>query len=301
MKTTLSGARKFLSNVHVINLDRSADRLAEMTAGLGRYGINFTRFPAVDGSALSDEEIIAETTMSCRTVLCSKSMIGIGMSHRRLWEIIAKSRDQWHLVLEDDAIVSDQTIAYLYALSQVSLPEEAFIFLSRPDGIFSPVNFDTDDDTVLGSGGLLKRLVFCWCTTGYLITPAMARKLLDAVPKVNFHIDAVAAIYAKPHCYASSVRAINTYHDPLGSTNLSGHGAVMPVADHVLGLFGLDELRCLFQGTRIAILMKYHITDYHLFLAALIVCNYLWLRSAGLAMYVLLEVLVFIMLQASSS
>jgi glycosyl transferase, family 25 len=93
----------------VINLDRSSDRLAHMTAEFSRVGMSFERFPAVDGTALPE---------SVKSFFCDASgaivsplrpgEIGCYASHLTLWQrVAAGSFGDVILVCEDDMVLPD--------------------------------------------------------------------------------------------------------------------------------------------------------------------------------------------------
>ena len=92
--------------IFVINLDRSPQRLADMTQQLGAFDLPFMRIAAFDGNSLSDEEIAqaAPPDLVAKTYhrQLGRGEVGCGLSHRAAWqEIIAQDLD-FAIVLEDD-------------------------------------------------------------------------------------------------------------------------------------------------------------------------------------------------------
>lgn len=83
----------------VINLDRSPDRLAHVTAEFAKIGISFDRVPAVD--ALHQPEF-AQTSpgLTATEVACL-------MSHKVCWKIIADGDDAFGAIFEDDVLLSE--------------------------------------------------------------------------------------------------------------------------------------------------------------------------------------------------
>ncbi len=90
----------------VINLDRSADRLASISSQLERVGMSFERVAAFDGKALSDEfvqehspkRVVSKTyhrALSNAEVACS-------LSHQKAWRKIIDDDLDFAIVLEDD-------------------------------------------------------------------------------------------------------------------------------------------------------------------------------------------------------
>jgi len=92
--------------VYVINLESAHERLAFMTKQLGEAGVAFERFPAVDGRALSEEELrqlgapLLQRLFMGRKLLSGE--IGCALSHMRIWEKIIKEGDELACILEDD-------------------------------------------------------------------------------------------------------------------------------------------------------------------------------------------------------
>ena len=88
--------------VNVINLDRSADRLAEFMAVNGHLAIS--RFPAVDGEQLDISSLI-DRGIFTQPVLeyYSLGAVGCAMSHVALWDLAIESGQNVTLA-EDDAI-----------------------------------------------------------------------------------------------------------------------------------------------------------------------------------------------------
>jgi GR25 family glycosyltransferase involved in LPS biosynthesis len=60
------------------------------------------RFPAVDGSKLTQEELNNSTTNVCN-MFCTRSLIGCAMSHISVWKKAYEAGNNTILVLEDDA------------------------------------------------------------------------------------------------------------------------------------------------------------------------------------------------------
>jgi len=89
---------------YFINLDRSPDRLAYMTGVLEELGIDGERVAAVDGKALSEDEIAAVYRFRPGTQYLDPGSIACSLSHRKVWERIVAADDDYALVLEDDVI-----------------------------------------------------------------------------------------------------------------------------------------------------------------------------------------------------
>ncbi|MBZ9887057.1 glycosyltransferase family 25 protein [Mesorhizobium sp. BR1-1-3] len=83
----------------VINLDRSPDRLAHVTAEFAKVGVSFDRVPAVD--ALRRPEFAATSPSLTPTEAACL------MSHKVCWTIIADGEDAFGAIFEDDVLLSE--------------------------------------------------------------------------------------------------------------------------------------------------------------------------------------------------
>lgn len=91
----------------LINLDRNADRLADVSQRLAERGISFERFPAVDGRALTPEER-RRVYAPVRTALVRgwgllPGELGCALSHLGICKKMLADGLDFACVLEDDA------------------------------------------------------------------------------------------------------------------------------------------------------------------------------------------------------
>lgn len=78
----------------VINLDRSTDRLAHVTAEFAKIGIHFDRAAAFEADAVNPEWQLTRQEVACF------------QSHRQCWQIIADGTDPYGAIFEDDVVFS---------------------------------------------------------------------------------------------------------------------------------------------------------------------------------------------------
>lgn len=183
---------------YVINLDRSVDRMRRMDEQLRSHGVEYRRWPAVDGSRLTRAEMREHATPFCQT-FCTASTLGCALSHIRLWRHILDSGHELALVLEDDArLVPEFNEGLRGALGDV--PEDVDVLLL---GCF----LLCDKDRNYPIGHALTRMVFkkgrddrrTWGsvfvpelfggTHAYVVSRKGCEKLLRLFPKANYHID----------------------------------------------------------------------------------------------------------------
>ncbi|MFL3646689.1 MAG: glycosyltransferase family 25 protein [Cellvibrionales bacterium] len=168
-----------MMHVFVINLDRSAGRLANMSAHLQRLGLNFTRISAVDGSALTTSQRTLEYSpdknrKTYRRAL-SNGEIGCYLSHRACWQRIVDDHLDVALVLEDDAVLHEHLPGLLTTIEQLSSPWD-LIKLCDPQKnkkahSWRPLNqnFQLSEYKKLPSGAI-----------GYAVSSHGAAKLVEA-------------------------------------------------------------------------------------------------------------------------
>ncbi len=134
---------------YVINLDRSPDRLALMTARLQAMGMPFERVCGVDGMTLSEAEFQSATRVNRFYKPMRRGEVGCYMGHNAAKRRFLESDKEYALILEDDAVFSDdfvQVIAKALALRntlsnplahwdvlKLMWPKKRFIELARID------------------------------------------------------------------------------------------------------------------------------------------------------------------------
>ena len=103
------GMKKF--KIFVINLNESTERLERLKFEFERIGLDFERLPAVDGRALSDDQILEhyspELNRKKYFVPLSKPEIGVYLSHLTACEKIISENIDFGIILEDDIVLKD--------------------------------------------------------------------------------------------------------------------------------------------------------------------------------------------------
>lgn len=173
--------------IYLINLDRSPERLARMQSILRSMGLEFTRFPAVDGSLLTEEELSAKVRLVDGRPHLSLGEIGCTLSHIECLELIAEGPDNYAVIAEDD----------------VHLCSDAYRFLKNsswiPAGV-GVVKLETVlKNTFLGrstfcgvSGYELRPLLSTHHGSGlYVVSKAAARKIVDLSNNLDLAIDEI--------------------------------------------------------------------------------------------------------------
>jgi glycosyl transferase, family 25 len=107
--------------IYVINLDRSPERLENITSQLGRQGLHFRRIVAVDAAELTEQTIqqVFDSARARRAyfVPMHGGEIACFLSHRRVWQTFVDETDApFCVVLEDDAGLDDDFASVVQAV-----------------------------------------------------------------------------------------------------------------------------------------------------------------------------------------
>ncbi|MFA6155502.1 glycosyltransferase family 25 protein [Mesorhizobium sp.] len=168
----------------VINLDRSPDRLAHVTAEFSRIGIPFVRVAATDARELPD--LMLEPNHSMNGVRrLSRSEIACTHSHRACWSIIAQDDAPYGAIFEDDIVFSARAGAVLAETGWI--PADADVV--KLETFFSKIMVHRKRRAV-GNGFSAFRLHKRHMgTAGYILSRQAARDLLEATVQATAPAD----------------------------------------------------------------------------------------------------------------
>ena len=101
-----------IDHIFIINLKRDVDRKIRMEEQLKKHDLqNYTFFEAIDGQnedlSKYDFKVIPEWYDPTHKKIMTKGEIGCALSHYKIWEKIAVGDFENVLILEDDALLSD--------------------------------------------------------------------------------------------------------------------------------------------------------------------------------------------------
>lgn len=170
---------------HLINLDRSPDRLERMRALLSAAGVEFERQPAVDGKLLSAGEQAGVFVPTSRRSPLSAGEIACFLSHRLCWQSIAGGADSHGCVLEDDLHVSPSLARFANASGWI--PADAdLVKLETWRGRVWLDRAATD----AGGGFALRRLRSVhWGGGAYVVSKTAAQRLLGQTRRFSEPVD----------------------------------------------------------------------------------------------------------------
>ncbi|MBU6475281.1 MAG: glycosyltransferase family 25 protein [Alphaproteobacteria bacterium] len=119
--------------VFVINLERSADRRAEMAALLDPLHIGYTFFTAVDGRAL-DLDALPDYDRTRRRLFFGRDLsqgeVGCLLSHRAVFRHMVENNIPHAVVLEDDVTVAADFAAVIRDLAAAPVAWDVVRFLA---------------------------------------------------------------------------------------------------------------------------------------------------------------------------
>jgi glycosyl transferase, family 25 len=98
------------TDILVINLDRSPERLHFQEEQFRRLGLTFVRIPGFDGALLADETYQRYAYKWERPI--GRSEVGCLLSHHACWQHVITA-DRNTLILEDDVIIAKEIGAFL--------------------------------------------------------------------------------------------------------------------------------------------------------------------------------------------
>lgn len=175
----------------LVNLDRSAERLAEATAELKRVGIDFERVSAVDGSKLSAAELKENVsrfhTYRCMGRRLRLAEIGCSMSNLKVHRTaLAQGLPRW-AVFEDDVVIDAE--AWRQAVDTIEATDDPNVpivwLLNDGHGVDDP-----GKPAVVRLLGNQHGVMKTWGTLGYVVNAAAARRILQLAWPVHQCADA---------------------------------------------------------------------------------------------------------------
>lgn len=183
-----------LSNCHVINLDKSVDRLNWFRQTNNLSGINIKRFSAYDGSTL-DRSRLVEIGLIKHSDGYTNGALGCALSHIQLWKLCVEC-DRTITIFEDDVVIHPNFVSASLSTANVLTGKWDLIawgYNNNPQfmwidfgtswmkcipytKVYSGADIEAFRSSSITPGWVRARHFFG--TQGYSITPNTARKLL---------------------------------------------------------------------------------------------------------------------------
>lgn len=160
----------------LVNLDRNTERLAWMQEQLGKLGIAYERFPAVDGRALSKEErqrvYSPARAWLANGHLLQPGELGCALSHLGIYRRLVDENIPYALLLEDDCTFDDDFMDSLRLAERSIKAQRRQVLLLSGHGLTQVEKKSRRGVVAIESGA---------CTDAYLIT----REAAAAILKMN--------------------------------------------------------------------------------------------------------------------
>ena len=173
---------------YVINLDRSPQRLSNISEQCNHHNIDFVRISAFDGSALNLEKLADDT--ACRYEIgrtIQQGEVGCFLSHKKALDEFLSTEAEFAIILEDDAILSNNFSNSINDIcSFISMNQQLNVFavnLGASDYKYSTPIKKYDYTT------LLRAHRFPILTTGILWTRYGAKVVSEDEHKVRYPYD----------------------------------------------------------------------------------------------------------------
>lgn len=179
-----------ITEVFVINMNESKDRLLKFDLNMKKNNIKYKRWNASNGKLLSNADLIKYSGNLCRNIMCTDGMIGCFLSHKLLWNHIQDTyKEGWFLIFEDDAHITSDFLINLKAIFEDDMVnwDEKY---RRPEMI----NMASD---IIGYKITphLYSVPIMNTTRCYLVNMKGVNKLIKQMNKIHHHIDMSLTFY----------------------------------------------------------------------------------------------------------
>ncbi len=163
----------------LVNLDRSANRLAHMRKCLSALNLSYERVRAVDGAELSEDELArafdAKRSLAANRAPMTLGQIGCALSHDSIYRRMQTEGLDSALVIEDDIDFSPtfpRALEHVRSRMDISRPQ-VFLF----SNLRNPCSFEISGDAQ--SFEIVKQKSMA-CTDAYVITLPAANLIYRA-------------------------------------------------------------------------------------------------------------------------
>jgi glycosyl transferase family 25 len=275
-----------LDNIWVINLNKSTNRLKNITDNLNGLGLSFNRFSAIYGKELTNDEINENTNYLCRKLLCNHGIVGCAMSHRKLWQqLIDDNNATSYLILEDDVILNQTSVDLIKKLDDLQVSENIDIIslYGKLSLKHKPIHYI--DDITVGTE------LFPITTTAYMITKSGAQKMLSSINKITYHIDIEMAI--KTYFNGIKYYVTNPYIVDTVAQDTTLVTYKETILLKLIKYFN-NKLPIDLSSPSLVINMKYEITQILIIYLLLFYLNYKYIKSSLLFVFLIFEILMII-------
>jgi GR25 family glycosyltransferase involved in LPS biosynthesis len=181
----------YFEKVFVINMDTDTKRLESVTNELNKINTKFIRTPGI----IADKGLRSQEGTFWGKYFNPSSAFGISQAHHKIWKTVVEKNYSSVLCLEDDINFVDN-ISDIIPKAMKELPDDWDILylgcitccdmdnISIYEKIIEYINPTLKNySTYLNTGGIF------FGTEAYAISNKGARKLLEQIGKINWHVD----------------------------------------------------------------------------------------------------------------
>lgn len=167
--------------IYYINLDKSVERKEFIKKQFENINESITRISAVNGKDIN-KEIIKEAGDNQSLIMSmykpSAGQVGCFLSHRNAWDMIRNQEEDFAVLLEDDALISEYFFTDLPNILR-DISTDDFVDISGLKGKIKTNHTEL----------LVKYIIPPHCTLGQIIGKNAASKLYDNIPHYWTAID----------------------------------------------------------------------------------------------------------------
>lgn len=282
-----------LDNIYVINLDRSTDRLTNLQNNFKEYNIKFTRFSAIEGKNVSNDQLIKTTSFLCRNFLCNYGIVGCALSHINLWKkLVLDQKTDFYVVMEDDAVINDNFKKTINEIDNIKYDIDFDIISLHCIREYNCRQYGKTK-IKLSDGTVIGKTLFPLSTTSYILSKKGAIKLLSLFDKIYYHIDVEIAIKSKfndINYYSLNKNLIDHNWEEASTVAVTNHKTIML---YTLDKLGLKEIYWVLNSPTFTIRMTYPINLYMVLLTFLLILNIVWFKNIFIYVFILIEYILY--------
>lgn len=180
---------------YIINLDRSTERMAWMDSAFRGMGLAYVRVSAVDGQLLSKKKRADLCAPRADGLPWTDAEVGVLLSHRKCWKMIASGDEDYGVIFEDDIHFSGDASNFLRDASWIPRGAE----LIKLETTAQVTTIEKSAVTV-HSHRLARLCAAHWGAGAYIVSRELARRLLVQVPPLRDQVDVILFNPAYPRC-----------------------------------------------------------------------------------------------------
>jgi len=260
--------------IYIINLKTSIDRKKTFTKVMDKYNIKFNVFDAINGKSLDEKYIKNNTTFLCNNFLCSNGIIGCQLSHISLWkQLIDDNNNDKYLILEDDFSEIDVNNINIL-INFINLKKINFDMIRIYCSSLFGCSRVSANKIVITNKLYLKKALFSLSTCGYIISKTGAKKLINYINKIHYHIDFTISVYDKIkniNIYNTNINLITLNEENNSNSTISYK--YKTILFYILNKLKLYSLLWYLNVPIFVIVRKYQINIYTILLIILLIIN----------------------------